>query len=474
LNISVIKQQGKNYFGVLRWLLGDYHRKETKAFWLVQLLMALSVGLGLTWLLGVIAGINHLNDQNYLSGMGLAWLTDFFDAPVWQWMLLLSLAGVISAGALFASFHVGVQSIIRYQLQLVNRLLAHINDENNTNWLEVVKDQPREKLHRIIKLSVQLTGLVTRRLSRMLIPLLTFLVSFVALINLDAALLANLIPLAVLYLVALYFINRHAARVQVRLANISVPANRSLGILINDMLQRNRRFDRSVTTELAGSEYPEFSLLRYKRRLAEVHVVWLNTLFLVFGTAVIFFSFDHYQTNGRIDWMQLILFLVALRYAGSGLQEMAAATVSFSRFLPETELVCQVLNPDPAEQSDTPCVYQGRVMYFHSDVDHEVVMPALLKYNFGVKNSQKLTEEIRSGVCESIQDKEAFWIYTVNPLDFKQAVRNNRKLVDHVLYTHLGEHVHYTDIDQFLKDFKPVQVRQSMAMPQDDCDETLL
>jgi len=474
LNISVIKQQGKNYFSVLRWLLSDYHRKEKAAFWLVQVLMAISVGLGLIWLLGVIAGINHLNDRSYLTSINLNWLTYFFDLPVWQWMMMLSLSGMISAAAMFASFHAGVKSVIRYQINLVNRLLDRINDAEHSDWLTVVEDQPKEKVHRIIKLSVQLTGLVVRRLSRMLIPIVTFMVAFVALIQLDAALLSHLIPLAGLYIVALYFINRHAARVQVSLANMSVPTNRNLGVIINDMLQRNRQYDQHIEQEVVATDYPEFSLLRYKRRLAEVHVVWLNTLFLVLGTAIIFFSFDHYQNNGKIDWMQLILFLVALRYAGSGLQEIAAATVSFSRFLPETELVYQMLKaPTDAQRSQSE-KWTGRVMYLNTDAGMDAVIPVFLDLQFGVRNCEKLTEQVRNGDVDLSGYPDNIWLYSEGPAQFKQAVRNNRKALDHVVYTHLGSHVHYDDIGLFLQEFLPAQFKQTNNQSQDDFDESMI
>jgi ABC-type multidrug transport system fused ATPase/permease subunit len=474
LNISVIKQQGKNYFTVLKWVLSDYHRREAGAFWLVQLLMAVSVVMGLAWLLGIIAGLNQLNDGTYLKELNLAFIETIFAWPMWQWVGLLSLAGMISAAALFASFHLGVQSVIRYQISLVSRLLERINDDQDANWLSVVEDQPRAKIHRILKLSVQLTGLVVRRLSRMLIPLITFVVSFLALIQLDGGLLLNLIPLAVLYVVVLYFINRHAARVQVRLTNIAGPANRSLGVIIEDMLTRNRIYSPQTEDQVRQSEYPAFSALRYQRRLAEVHVVWLNTLFLVLGTAVIVLSFSHYQADGSIDWMSLILFLVALRYAASGLQEMAAATVSFSRFLPETELVHQVLTvmeqpgPPPGEP------LHGLVLYFHADAELEVVLPALLKYNFGVKEAVTMADVMSEGGIDRSMLNTDQWIYSVHPVQFKQVVRKNKKLIDHVVVNINGQHQHFRDLAQFLQQFDPVQVLNNRSNMPDDEEDALM
>lgn len=471
MNISVIKQQGKNYFTVLKWLLCDYHRRETKAFWLIQLLMASSVVMGLAWLLGIIAGLNQLNDGAYLIELDLAFIETIFAWPMWQWVGLLTLAGMISAAALFASFHLGVQSVIRYQISVVSRLLERINDDADASWLSVVEDQPKAKIHRILKLSVQLTGLVVRRLSRMLIPLMTFIVSFFALIQLDGALLLNLIPLAVLYVVVLYFINRHAARVQVRLSNLAGVANRSLGLIIDDMLTRRQLFSNETVEQVRASEYPTFSALRYQRRLAEVHVVWLNTLFLVLGTAVIVLSFTHYQSDGSIDWMSLILFLVALRYAASGLQEMAAATVSFSRFLPETELVHRVLTTRNTPLARTDESLSGLVLYFHADAELEVVLPVMLKYNFGVQKAVAMSEVITEGVIHDSLHRAEQGVYSVQPVQFKQVVRKNQEHIDHVVVNINGVHQHYQDIKLFLQQFEPAQVLSTRNNMPDDEEE---
>jgi len=345
LSQTTIKQQLKHYLTVLRWMLGGYYRQEKKSFWFIQILMAASVLLGLAWLLGIIAGLNHLNDASYLSQFKFSLLIDFFALPVSIWLVVLSISGLLGAGALFWSYQVGVKSIIRYQVKLLHQVLKTINQSDSGDWLNVVKEDPRKKTHRIIKISVQMTGLVVRRLARMLIPLVTFIVAFVALLKLDGFLLLNLIPLALLYVFVLYFINRYAARNQVRLTAVAEVANRQVGRITDDLMSQQRQFGQPVREEIDQSEYRLFSGLRYKRRLAEIHVVWVNSLFLILGSAVIIFSYGSQANISSIDWVHLIMFLIALRYAASGLQEMASSTVAFSRFLPEIELVYHLLHP---------------------------------------------------------------------------------------------------------------------------------
>ncbi len=467
MGIVDIKRQGQNYLAVLRWVFRSYYQSEKGSFWLIQLLMGMSVALSLLWLLGVIAGLNHLNDSTYLAQFDLQWLSDFFSQPLWLWLGLLSLAGLIGAGATFLSFYIGVQSVIRFQVILLNKLLKTINLDAEYKWLHVVADDPRKKVHRIIKMSVQLTGLVIRRLVRMLVPLLTFCLAFVALIKLDAPLLLNLIPLALLYVVALYFINRYAARTQVKLIGVADPVNRKMSGIINDMMFRKQRYDESIKQRISDAKYTLFSRLRYQRRLAEIHVVWVNSLFLIFGSALIIVAFGLNPENGQVDWMHLILFLVALRYAGNGLQEMASATVSFSRFLPDTEMVHQLLTASKPVQSTQ--AYSGVIFVFFDNPQIEVLLPQLMQVKYGAKDveviSQATVLQGKSGLDQTA------WYCGTKPRQFKQAVRKNRGFISHIISHIDGDEVVYKSVDDFLTTFDPHKIKPNGSSVNEADDE---
>lgn len=463
-----IKQQATHYLSVLVWMIRSYYKLEKRSFWLIQTVMGLSVVLGLLWLLGLIAGLNHLNDSQYLNQFRVTFLADIFNLPLWVWLSLLSIAGLLSAGFMFLSFHLGVKSIIRYQVKVLHQLLEVINQNDQVGWLSVVEDEPRKKVHRIIKMSVQLTGLVIRRLTRMIIPLFTFLAAFVALIKLDGKLLLNLIPLAVLYVIALYFINRHAARNQVKLIGISEKANKQIGIVIDDMLFKNKTFDAKVKNDIDQSDYRFFSKLRYRRRLAEIHVTWVNTLFLVLGSALIVLDFGLGINGQKIDWMHLILFLVALRYAANGLQQMASATVAFSRFLPESELVFQILNPHSVEEIGDK---SGLVFYFDDRSEIESLLPQLLKLRYGVEHHALLKEQLLQDNGLNHSDHNSFWVYSARPVLFKQAVKRYQTAIQ-IVICRIGSQIkQYEDINQFLDEFDPqsiLSLNKSSQMSYDD------
>ena len=450
-------------------MLGGYYSQEKKSFWLIQVLMAVSVLLGLVWLLGIIAGLNHLNDANYMSQFGSAFLVDFFSQPLSIWLSVLSISGLLGAGALFLSYQVGVKSIIRYQVILLQKMFQVIGQSETVDWLNVVKDEPRKKTHRIFKVSTQLTGLVIRRLVRMLIPLFTFIVALFALIKLDGSLLLNLIPLVLLYILGLYFINRYAARNQVRLTGVAEVANKEVGVIIDDFLSQQRQFETSVKDDIDQSKYRLFSDLRYKRRLAEIHVVWVNSLFLVLGSAVIILSYGAQDNFASIDWLHLIMFLIALRYAASGLQEMASSTVAFSRFLPETELVYQFLNSSEEKNSEERL--SGLIFYYASDGVMEALTHQLIKLKYGAEKCFPMDDIENIEALLNETSDESIWIYSSRPVKFYQTVMHNRKSISHILVSIKGQTKHYESLDEFQSEFNPqqlVKAKQSNVTSYDD------
>ncbi len=450
-------------------MLGGYYSQEKKSFWLIQTLMATSVLLGLVWLLGIIAGLNHLNDADYLTQFGFSVLIDFFSQPLSVWLAVLSISGLLGAATLFLSYQVGVKSIIRYQVYLLHQIFKTINQSESVDWLNMVKDDPRKKTHRIIKTSVQMTGLVIRRLVRMLIPLVTFIFAFVALVKLDGPLLLNLIPLALLYIFFLYFINRYAARNQVRLTGVAEVANRQIGGIADDLLSQQKQFGKAVINEVDQSEYRLFSELRYKRRLAEIHVVWANSLFLILGSAVIILSYGSYVNSSSIDWMHLIMFLIALRYAASGLQEMASSTVAFSRFLPETELVYGLLQARP--RNIETLNLKGLVFYYTSNSGIEVLLPHLLKLEYGANKCIQLDEIVTRESLSQDVAADSVWIYSSKPIKFFQAVKQHKKLLSYIFVSTNGKTKQYDSFHEFKSEFNPqqhVKIKQSDDSSYDD------
>lgn len=464
MNIREIKRQGRHYWRVLKWLMTSYYRQERKAFWIIQILMGLAVLFSVSWLLGLIAGLNYLSDTSYLNQYNVSFLNSFFSLSPAIWVVLLSLAGILGAAISFWSYHIGVQSVIRFQLKNIKNIFSTLQDDENHRWVKVVEDEPLAKTNQIIKLSVQMTGLVARRLSRMLIPFMTFVIAFIALLKLDAYLLSFMIPLAFLYMIGLYFINRHAARTHVVMSGLSKKTQKSLGELIKSILSRQISDQGIADKKLDDTGYKDFSDYRYKRRLAEIHVTWLNTLFLVLGSAVIILSVD-FSDTANFDWMHLLYFIVALRYAGSGLQQMASATVSFSRFLPEVELVYALLSGETKQfeknQNKIKEDYPGCVFFLSHQFSECLIAEALLK-NFYTENTVIPLDDF-SQYIELENSDQNVWVYSDKPSQFKQTVRKYADRINWVLIETNGKLTTYEHTRKFLEAFEPSQFQKAKA-----------
>jgi len=450
-----ITQQGKNYATLFWRLMRSYYRHETGSFWIIQILMGVSVLLGLVWLLGIIAGLNHLHDAAYLQQYDATLLLDFFNQPVPIWLSALSLAGIASALLLYASFEVGVRSAIRYQKYLVAECLNTVQSDKDFLWVQAFKNSPRSTLNRIIKLGIQMTGLVARRTSRVFVPLITFIVAFVALIKLDGQLLFYILPLTVAYIVVLYFINRHAARIQVKLGEMMGPAQNKLTQLIDTTLDRGVQADTKTSMqEIEATQYHAFSALRYQRRLAEVHVSWLNTLFLVLASAVLVLVFRYVKAEASINWINLILFLVALRYAASALQQLSAATVGFSRFLPETEKVMRLLYLPAAPAQ--PQQVNGIMFCLLADTrlgSFECAYLSRLYPGHQVVLLDDLIESDQQTVQQHLNKNPSALVISNRPHQFAKRVTQHQQNLAAVLLFNGGERQCFTDVQQFLATF---------------------
>ena len=345
MSATPLKQQAVNYVSLFRQLFFDYYAQQKKLFWVIQLLIIVSTVTGIFWILSVILGVSHYQNPSNTEGIKSLLFSWVFNLPLWQWLILASISGFISAWTLYQSFQLGVKASLGFQKHLSYKCLTIINQDKYSNWVKQFDQPPRQVLLRILKQGIQLTGLVSRRITRAFVALLTFIAAVVVLFYLDKKLLLLLLPLSAIYIVALYYINRHAARVSGHLADTLYQSGYLFNQLVASLLNKEITVDsEQFQQQYADSSYMQLAELKYQKRLVEIHVNWLNTLFLIIGIASIISYFVYIQASKNIDWQHLLLFLIALKYAVSSLQEISSTTVAFSRFIPEIQLVFRLLN----------------------------------------------------------------------------------------------------------------------------------
>jgi ABC-type multidrug transport system fused ATPase/permease subunit len=324
------------------------------AFWWIQLLMGLATVSGFLWMTGTLFGFTH--QQGAPMPDRFAFLAGIYQLPFWQWLLIFSFAGLVSAYAFYWSFQSGVDSALRYQKKLVagvlktastqwqagQRSTAASTDEWNST---ILPGQARGYLLRLIKTNTHLAGQVNRMLTRSIIPLLTSLAGAVALLYLDPVLTLILVPVLAAYVIGLYHINKHAANVSDELMRTSTAVNPGIVALIQPAFEPS-----DFHYRLENSGYEDLSRLKYQRRLVNIHVTWLKTVLLVFAILLLsgWFMLNHNPEHG-FDWTHLILYLIIVRFTANALATVGMTTVVFSRFYPEIKALKEYLdNPKQA------------------------------------------------------------------------------------------------------------------------------
>lgn len=360
-----IKRQMYNYTRLFKQSFVDYYKQEYRLFWLVQTLMIIATITGLLWIMSIVLGVSH--HQNPANTEGFKYLLFFwvFEWPLWQWLLAASLLGIVSAWTSFLSIQYGVKSVLSYQKSLSIRCLDIVSNDNNQHWAGHFSQNPKQSLLRILRQGVQLNGLVARRVTRAFVSLMTFVLALGILLYMDAPLLSLLLPLSVMYFIALYYINRYTARVSTDMGDMLPVTSKRFNHLVTDVLNHkisvnNKAFEKAYQESL----YMQHTRLKYLRRLSEVHVNWLNTLFLVMAIAVIIVYLVYIQSSPEIDWQQLLFFLIALRYAAGSLQEISATTVAFSRFLPEIQLLYRLINVADLKQCNEKITVKDDIIIY--------------------------------------------------------------------------------------------------------------
>lgn len=146
---------------------------------------------------------------------------------------------------------------------------------------------------------------------------------------------------------------------------------------------------------------------------------------------------------------------MALRYAGSCLQQMASATVSFSRFLPEVELVYALLSGETNQPEDVKKTakkdYPGCVFILSNQFSECLIAEALLKSFYTDGTIIRLDDS--SQFLEQQNNKQDVWIYSDKPTQFKQTVRKHAEHIDWVLVESDTNIKAYHDVQQFLDEF---------------------
>ena len=464
MQATPLKQQLLNYTALFKQLFVDYYHCQKALFWWVQVLMVISIVTGIFWILSIILGISHYQNPTQAAGFKYLLFAWVFKMPLWQWLILASTAGMISAWTLYLSVQHGVKSVLAYQKHLSQKCLSLVSNDQHSHWSQEFEQAPRQVLLRILRQGVQLTGLVARRITRAFVSFVTFILAFVVLLYLDAKLLSLLLPFSCFYIIALYFINRYAARVSTEMSDTLIESSTRFGQLVSAVLNKSLPINTpEFQQKFDASLYMYQAELKYKRRLAEIHVNWLNTLFLVIGIAIIIVYIVYIQASDNIDWQHLLFFLIALKYAASSLQQISATTVAFSRFMPEIQLVFRLLNVANLNPSKEKLKLNNHsIIYISSNYIDDFEIQQLnnslqFKHNYQLKLIQDIRESGVKAYFSQLTTQQNQSIFIDHNLErLKRIIRTNKNIISPVtegvvIFSSNIAEIKHLSLDEFAK-----------------------
>ena len=196
-------------------------------------------------------------------------------------------------------------------------------------------------LLRLSGMGVQLTAMAARRLLRGVLPVAVLLVAASALVWLNAYLTFILAPLGLIYLVPLYLVNRHAARIHLKFSRTNPAMNARLHTLFRDTIDQGDEPDRHrlrLDRALASPAFEEASTTFHQRRMVEDTMKVVNTSFAVVAILALFVYGAWAHGRGEnLSWTAIFAYLLALRFAIGAASQVTGTLASVSRFMPEFE-----------------------------------------------------------------------------------------------------------------------------------------
>jgi hypothetical protein len=220
----------------------------------------------------------------------------------------------------------------------IERLLHIATNPAYAGWGSLLPGRPQAALARLSGYSAQITALIMRRVLNGILPLIIFLFASTALVVVNPVLTALLIPVLLAYLVPLYRITRGAAAIQVEYIRSNRAARTILRGVIARLTGLSMNADRKREEAkqcIAGPERMAVEDAYCRKRLAEDRVHLLNTVFFVVCAFVLFGYFGVAAGRGEQRWSELLLYIVALRFAVAELRRVTALMVMLSRCMPE-------------------------------------------------------------------------------------------------------------------------------------------
>lgn len=336
-----LRYQFANYRKRLGWLVTDLWRSQWRQIIRLVAMDATASAFFLAWLVGLLFYGQALESGDaYLIPL-LNVEVSPADSAVIPWVGLLSLAGMIGGALLYRSELRAAQITINYHRHCLSRLHRILAFPQFRRWPQIFPDEPRSLITQMGSMGLHLTAMSARRLLRMVLPAVILPCALVVLVQVNVTLTLLLIPLCIGYLIPLYVVNRHAARVHLRFATLHPENTSRLMRMFRATMDQTDAAEQHVAKfdeYLQSTAYNEASQVFHARRMVEDRMSFVNTQLAVIAFFMLFvyatFTIDN---DTDISWTSVLAYLVALRFAISAANQVTSSLAAISRFMPEFE-----------------------------------------------------------------------------------------------------------------------------------------
>ena len=221
-------------------------------------------------------------------------------------------------------------------------------------------------LFRLVKSDSRFAGRVLRMLLSLIIPGITLAVAVAVLFYLEASLTLIIAILACVFLLYQYRVSKEAAGHSIRFEKLAPAAGREYKGLIEHFKQQSTPDESRGQVELAFARGPvKKQLDAYEGRLRAVEKSRLvSGLFMALVLGLIMLIMGASIIREGAGWGRLLIYVVALRFAMTNLQNSFAIMTSVNRFYPQVHryfLFVQSLRHDDQTEYPVPEQYELQV-----------------------------------------------------------------------------------------------------------------
>jgi ABC-type multidrug transport system fused ATPase/permease subunit len=251
--------------------------------------------------------------------------------------------GILSGFVLYAAEKLILSVTVAYEKHNSERVVGFIHDPLCRGWTDLLNRPIGANLLRLRGPGSRYAAYVVRDLLRSILPLLTFVFALAMLLWIDVGVTLLLLPLVIVYLIPLYLINLAISKLQSEFRRMHSVVRKSA---TRAWRQTFLGSDEKMTAEDSAAvmrDSDQLRLVHYRRMLTPKAVQLLNTVFAMVCllTLLVYFTIDT-RVHGR-PWADLLAYIVALRFAVSGLRQVSATVAKLSRYLPEYRSYVRVI-----------------------------------------------------------------------------------------------------------------------------------